>query len=130
MKTTEVFVEQVLIGFMVLAIGWLPFYRFADLKLGLESAAQAAVAVGVAYLLGIVFDRFADTLLGRVERHILDWRGRLRVGVLAKGEQLADWMEYLRSRIRLARSLAVFLPGLTVSAVLAARCSQPCETLA
>ncbi len=37
--------------------------------------------------------------------------GMLRAKILDRGNGTAEWMEYLRSRIRLSRSLAVFVPG-------------------
>jgi len=44
--------------------------------------------------------------------------GMLRAKILDRGNGTAEWMEYLRSRIRLSRSLAVFVPGLTISGIL------------
>ena len=74
MKTTELFVEQTLTGFMVLTAAAAPFLAWETLQ-ELPDEAQggidigsAAGAIGVAYLLGIIFDRFADTLLARLNR--------------------------------------------------------------
>jgi hypothetical protein len=85
MQTTEIFIEQVLIGAMVLLIGALPFYEswgryvFA----GGENSPlllYAAVFVAAAYLLGIPFDRFIDARMSHYERHI---RARRAAGISA-----------------------------------------------
>ena len=74
MKTTELFVEQTLTGFLVLAAGTAPFLSWETLeklpgeaKGGIDISSTAG-AIGVAYLLGVIFDRFADTLLERFNR--------------------------------------------------------------
>jgi hypothetical protein len=74
MKTTELFVEQTLTGFLILAAGAAPFLSWEKLeklpgeaKGGIDIS-SAAGAIGIAYLLGVIFDRFADTLLERINR--------------------------------------------------------------
>ena len=52
MKTTELFVEQTLTGFLVLTTAAAPFLSWDTLQ----------------KLLGVIFDRFADTLLERFNR--------------------------------------------------------------
>jgi len=92
----------------------------------------------VAYLLGVIFDRFADTLLERFNR----WNrllfaielteenealtpddpfpeDQLQIEVIHQGDEAWEWMDYLRARIRLARAMAVFVPALTLSMELA-----------
>ncbi len=140
MKTTEVFIDQVLIGFVVLAIFILPFSDWFKVD-----AAQGAVLAGTAYLLGILFDRFANTLLSGLEqRHRLHyawkppsdegdpfplhyaWKlpsdegdpfpeDQLIANVLRTDGSAAEWLNYLRSRVRLSRALAAFLPALTIA---------------
>src|SRR5688500_4712604 len=63
MKTTELFVEQTLTGFLVLTAAAAPFLSWATLqelpdeaKGGIDIG-SAAGAIGVAYLLGVIFDR-------------------------------------------------------------------------
>lgn len=144
MKTTELFVEQTLTGFLVLAAGAAPFLSWEKLeklpgeaKGGIDIS-SAAGAIGVAYLLGVVFDRFADTLLERFNR----WNrllfaielkeenkalspddpfpeDRLQIEVIQKGDEAWEWMDYIRSRIRIARAMAAFVPAVTISMVLA-----------
>jgi hypothetical protein len=148
MKTTELFVEQILIGALVLAAGLLPWWpELRPVLTGLSGVlglAGGAVALGAAYLLGIVFDRLADTLLEELERHqrlrfALAWpalrekeppasasewsdpfpEGALRLAALRDPGPVVEWLDYHRSRIRLSRALALFLPALTFAAVLA-----------
>jgi hypothetical protein len=140
MKTTELFVEQTLTGFLVLAAGAAPFLSWESLeKLPGEARggidiSSAAGAIGVAYLLGVIFDRFADTLLERINR----WNrllfaielkkenkalspedpfpeDRLQIEVIQKGDEAWEWMDYIRSRIRVARAMAAFVPAVTLS---------------
>lgn len=69
MKTTELFVEQTLTGFMILTAAAVPFLEWETLEeLPEVDLSSAAGAIGVAYLLGVIFDRFADTLLERFNR--------------------------------------------------------------
>jgi len=63
MKTTELFVEQTLTGFLVLTAAAAPFLSWETLqelpdeaKGGIDIG-SAAGAIGVAYLLGVIFDR-------------------------------------------------------------------------
>lgn len=146
MKTTELYIEQVIIGFLVLAIAALPWAPELKYKLGDINIAEGSVLLGLAFLLGIPFDRFADTLLDRLDRHhrlqlALDiWDGwkfpetkpsdnnhltqdlfaedEYRLRGLRDKDAVVNWIEYHRSRIRLARALAVYGPALTFSLTL------------
>src|SRR5688572_5706628 len=123
MKTTELFVEQTLTGFLVLTAAAAPFLSWETLQ-ELPDEAQggidigsAAGAIGVAYLLGVIFDRFADTLLARFNR----WNrllfavelkkenealspedpfpeDRLQIEVIHQGDEAWEWMDYIRDR--------------------------------
>lgn len=148
MKTTELYIEQVIIGFLVLAIAALPWTREWTGHLGDINLAEGSVLLGVAFLLGIPFDRLADTLSERLDRHhrlqfALDqWEGstfpatkpdneKLEKDLFAEDEYrlqglrdedaVVNWIEYHRSRIRLARALAVYGPALTLSFTLSMR---------
>jgi hypothetical protein len=144
MKTTELFVEQTLTGFLVLAAGAAPFLSWEKLeklpgeaKGGLDIS-SAAGAIGIAYLLGVICDRFADTLLERINR----WNrllfaielkkenkalspddpfpeDELQIEVIHKGDEAWEWMDYIRSRIRVARAMTAFVPAVTLSIELA-----------
>jgi hypothetical protein len=144
MKTTELFVEQTLTGFLVLTAAAAPFLSWEKLqklpgeaKGGIDIS-SAAGAIGIAYLLGVIFDRFADTLLERPNR----WNrllfaielkeenkalspddpfpeDRLQIEVIHEGDEPWEWMDYIRSRIRVARAMAAFVPAVTISMELA-----------
>ena len=144
MKTTELFVEQTLTGFLVLTTAAAPFLTWETLAELPEEAkggvdiSSAAGAIGAAYLLGVVFDRFADTLLERFNRWnrllfaielIKDNKAispkdpfpedQLQIEVIHEGGEAWEWMDYLRSRIRTARAMTAYVPALTISMALA-----------
>ncbi len=138
MKSTEIFVEQVLIGGMVLVM-FSPLVGDDVLALlapigGVQAVAAGAALLGAAYLVGIVYDRWADTVLEDIEQHgrwtrVQWWQrnprkaddpfpeGRYRMRLLDRSAA-ADYAGYLRSRVRLSRALASLLPGLCVAYVL------------
>jgi len=144
MKSTELFVEQTLTGFLVLSAAATPFISLEtlpklteDVKGGIDIG-SAAGAIGAAYLLGVVFDRFADTLLERLNRWnrllfaiklMKDGKAlepddpfpedRLQIELIKQGDEAWEWMDYLRSRIRIARAMTAFAPALTLSLMLA-----------
>lgn len=144
MKSTELFVEQTLTGFLVLTAAAAPFLgleavqKVSDEATGGLDIGEAAGAIGAAYLLGVVFDRFADTLLERFNRwnrllfaielkekneglspHDPFPEDRLQIEVIHEGGEAWEWMDYLRARIRTARAMAAFVPAVTLSVALA-----------
>jgi hypothetical protein len=144
MKSTELFVEQTLTGFLVLSAAAAPFVgveilqEVSDEAKGGLDIGSAAGAIGAAYLLGVIFDRFADTLLERFNRwnrllfaielknkneglspHDPFPEDRLQIEVIHEGGEAWEWMDYLRARIRTARAMAAFVPAVTLSMALA-----------
>jgi hypothetical protein len=142
MKTTDLFIEQVMIGFLVLTMCLLPVYpeiaQVSDQKAwGLKDLIFGVAAVGLAYLCGVVFDRYADACTKRFEKHLraryaLELAGlnttaapdpfpedRYRIGQLQASEGINRWFNYLRSMIRLTRALSVFVPGVALASVMA-----------
>lgn len=156
MKTTEVLFEHVLAGTLLLLTVGLPFlpvipkdifFKGTDGPLAnlttLESILSSAALLAVAYVVGVIFDRYADSVLEPLERHnrlrfalgrkqaarqwfahTSHWQdpfpeGNLRTRILAHGGALADWMNHLRTRMRIARTLAIYLPGLGLSMAVA-----------
>lgn len=161
MKTTELYVEQVLIGaiaLFALALPWTPeiLSLVGDSKTA-DTFVGVTVAIGVSFLLGILFDRFADTLTEPLDKHNrirftwelvlkkFDWEYQakakdgtqkgnsletvygkvdpfredfLRWKSLTQGDRIVDWFDYHRSRIRLARAMAVYFPVLTTAALI------------
>ena len=144
MKSTELFVEQTLTGFLVLTAAAAPFLglevvqKVSDEATGGLDIGETASAIGAAYLLGVIFDRFADTLLERFNRwnrllfaielkekneglspHDPFPEDRLQIEVIHEGGEAWEWMDYLRARIRTARAMAAFVPAVTLSIALA-----------
>jgi hypothetical protein len=146
-KTTEIFVEQVLIGALVFGTALLPWWPEVSSLFasnGVGTLGGGVAALGAAYLVGILCDRLADTLTEDLERHhrlrfalawpvlrdvapprreTTDWKDpfpedELRLTVLRDAEPVVAWLDYHRSRARLTRALAVFLPAATFAAVL------------
>lgn len=143
MNTTEIFVEQVLIGGLVLLVVAIGYVDLDALPLPTEGALAGAFAVvgfvGAAYLAGIVTDRVFDSLLQDLERHArlrFVWRtiweeklpepigedpfeeGRLRLALYGSEGASSQVFNYQRSRIRLARCLALLAPCLGFSVTL------------
>jgi|SRR5215213_1504879 len=135
MKTTEVFVEQVLIGLLViLNVGLM----INPSKAGLDKVdlKEGVALVAAAYLTGIIFDRFADTVLEDIEQRMrlklahdalvhacklkenppedLFPEHQYRMKVLQNREAFT-YGNYIRTRIRLSRAMAILIPGLSVS---------------
>ena len=44
---------------------------------------------------------------------------RLQIEVIHQGDEAWEWMDYIRSRIRIARAMTAFVPALTLSMELA-----------
>ena len=144
MSTTEIFVEQLLIGMLALVAGvtivdytLLDAYTSPTLALGI-------VVLGAAYVVGIVYDRIADTLVEDLEQHqrlltaMTAWervasQSRYDVATtppirdlfpedvlrvrLFRDSGLSPQGNYFRSRIRLTRAVATLIPALSVGLV-------------
>jgi len=97
---TELYLEQVLIGALGIAIAvlpWLPEISDKLTAIQVEDAlAIGSAAVGVAFWLGIPLDRLADTLTERLDRH-----ARLRFALdRAKGTLFPDKTEKSGTLVR------------------------------
>jgi hypothetical protein len=122
-NTTAVFVEILIIGLQ--ACAWVAL-ALADLfgtawiaPEALKGWEDAALITGLAgaYVLGIFVDRAADSaygwlllkpwgrrLAGVAKRKPFEGQGRKRLYVLAKSEGIARFVDYQRSRVRIARA--------------------------
>lgn len=137
MKTTEMFVEQLLIGIAALVAGCLLVMPPSLEKLWQSNFGEVALIAAAAYLLGIFYDRFSDTLVEDTEQHhrLLSglkayhaspggsttdpfpenqWRARLWFTTDSALEQAT----YLRSRMRLTRAITTLVPAFGVGGVL------------
>lgn len=89
MKTSELYLEQVLIGFLIIAIAALPWipellWRTEEIKAGIGIIGGSA-ALGFAFFIGVPFDRLADTLTGRLDR-----RNRLKFAIDRENKKSQD----------------------------------------
>ncbi len=137
MKTTDLFVEQVIAGLLVMLAFALLIAPEPEVLLQGIGVVEGALLFGGAYLIGIVADRCADTLVEDLEQHhrirfgLKRWR-RLkektdkdvapsedphpeddqRAALLLRDTSM-EYAGYIRTRMRLARVLTILLPALT-----------------
>jgi hypothetical protein len=140
MKTAELLVEPLLIGYSVLVLAAL--LASPDLEKWLLSVSldKVATAAAFAYFVGVIFDRVADTILGPLNHHhrlqfaldeITDDRAPAGDPFPEEAYHIrtmqSEWAwehtSYLRSRIRLLRALVVLTPALGIA--VAVRLSEP-----
>lgn len=122
MKTAEVAIEHVLAGVLALCAFVLPLFGGLNINPVLLQSGALIGVLGIAYLLGVVFDKVADTLLSPLEDGLrLDQANKKKprfngdafpqdaLEFALRGEKggRLEWIDSLRSRIRTARGLAV-----------------------
>lgn len=146
LATTAVFAEILIIGLQVeawLVLGLLTItgHEWIDVSGAKDFAALAAIVLlAAAYVLGIVADRLADTLVDRLERtgrgerlkrRLLkhpDFKkpadvSKMRLLVMHRSDGMSRFLDYQRSRWRIARAtvLNVALAGVAGACYLAVR---------
>jgi hypothetical protein len=138
MKTSEIYIEQVFIGFLVIAICAAPWLRelaplLKSFKTFSDFVLVGSAAIGVAFFIGIPFDRLSDTLTERLDRlHRLNVaferarepectydtdlypEDRLQIECLRDSAGIVEQLDYYRARIRLSRALAIYGPAITL----------------
>jgi hypothetical protein len=126
MKTAEVAVEHVLTGVLALCAFMLPFFSGPEFDGRLLDSQTSVAVLGLAYLVGIVFDRLTDTMLSPleqslrlklaaefIEKKLGRYDGdpfpqdKLEYELRKKNDGRTDWMDSLRSRVRTARGLTI-----------------------
>jgi hypothetical protein len=125
MDIIAVSVEYILAGMLALSAFLLPFIR-NFLPFGTVALPEGLIAVALAYLAGVVFDKLADEFLKPFERWLrLKEANRkyssatclnadpfpqnaLEFSMREENNGSLQWMNSLRSRVRCARALAVF----------------------
>lgn len=86
-------------------VSWSPL----EIPWGTEAGGvvAATLAVALVYTLGVVVDRLADSTLGTFRKtpggHAKE-SSRKRLTILHRSEGMANFLEYIRSRIRIARA--------------------------
>lgn len=146
MTATALIVELVLTGVITLAVLLLPAFAagWDPAWYGIAGETAVAAGLGVGFLIGVVVDRSADTLLDRwlgmarlrfaynsdieKQRRAMcgsgvtdcfpeDW---MRTRLLTRGsEHLVKAYEQWRVRIRIARTVVILTPAVTTSALAA-----------
>lgn len=122
--TTSMFVEIVIIGLIIaiiLLLGAVAFigydYIIAFIALNLPFG-SSVLAVGILYALGIICDRISDYVTIPIEK-----KYRVKYGFSLKGSviiteknrSLMEFMNFVRSKMRVLRSCIVFLPFLLLA---------------
>jgi hypothetical protein len=131
MQTTELFVEQIIIGLLVILTGWYLYgnQELPDLKL--DTGVGLLIS---AYLAGILYDRVTDTLFENFDRLLRldlgrkEWKAdksqdcfpeqTYLVTILSSSGSVSNYSLYLRSRYRLTRAMATILPAVTTAYLL------------
>jgi len=133
--TTTAIVAELLVGgleallwlaALFFAIHGFPRHPVAWLNIGKDFVVPLTFAlVAFSYVLGVLVDRISDSLLSPIDwamrRRLLpkDFSvPRTRLLVMHKGEQMTKFLDYVRSRMRIARVTALNLMIGTVVAVL------------
>jgi hypothetical protein len=147
MNTAALIVELVLTGLLMLTALLMPAFAGKALSVNASTAPQLlTLAIAVGFMLGVVVDRCADTLLARWEgraRCIFAWERDVpdqRQAMVKGGDHVHDpfpedwmriqmmhtakdgvlrWMEQLRVRVRISRTVLILTPALTTSAIIA-----------
>lgn len=141
MKTTELFVELIVIGYGVII--WLIFlimsiFGYSWLNLDYINSAQILLPSLIgAYVLGILIDRISDWIFRKWEKNIrqnklknlkncypdFDYQ-RARTIVYDQSESLRSWFYYGRSRVRICRGWAInfFLMLINVNFFISFQC--------
>lgn len=139
MNTAEIAIEQLFAGILAIVACLLPFVATGPLFCLLDHGPFAVAFLGAAYAVGVVFDRVFDGILGGLEQWRRlefaherfeskrtpsakapeDWlpQAKIEAEVRDKDGSLA-WMNHLRARLRMARSLAVAAPLVAVGVAL------------
>lgn len=140
MKTTELFIEQLIIGILVvstgIALGIGPVSTsewFTSLK-DVNEIVKGAAFFALAYPIGILFDRVADTLLEGAYQHMVLVRAnpnfethskkdpfplhKYHMKVMKEKSDIVEHAGYLRHRMRILRSVVVLLPAMTIAILL------------
>lgn len=126
MNTAQVSIEHILAGILALCAFVLPFWQGGNISQDLLQTDAFIGVLGIAYLLGVVFDKLADTLLSPMEHYLrlrqankilereTDFKPRnafpqnkLEFKLREANDGRLEWMNSLRSRIRTSREVAV-----------------------
>lgn len=121
MKTTAIFAELLIVGLQ--AIVWLifaglVFFEVSTIDTTLFDTLKSWAALitifvlSLSYVIGIIIDRVADSLFSHVDNKLREKYlvksnqsvADMRLYIMSKNEGVTDFLDYVRSRLRLARS--------------------------
>lgn len=121
MKTTAIFAELLIVGLQ--AIVWLifaglVFFEVSTIDTTLFNTLKSWAALitifvlSLSYVIGVIIDRVADSLFNHVDKKLREKYlvksnqsvADMRLYIMSKNEGVTDFLDYVRSRLRLARS--------------------------
>ncbi len=128
MSTTTIFIEHLISGALTLlailfGVAATGIIQLTDVRTILELESFSAIlGIAFAYPLGIFIDNVADKILESPDSKMRNKSGlkkgaTARLMMISKGSSLANFMNYRRTRIRIARSSAVNFAFLTLCVV-------------
>ena len=140
MTSTAIFAEILVVGLQatvwlgllclwIAGVNGIPVGSIGARLCGLKEWATliATFVLGLAYTLGIVVDRLADSIQSSIEKRLSTKRkpsvsvAVKRLRVMKDAPEITKFLEYIRSRMRIARSTSLNLLMTTFAAALLAR---------
>ena len=126
MSTTSLYIELVIIGFesivwMCSFATWLTEEKSFHIVMTIfEKLPATVIIIGLMYIVGTTFDRFAKIVFKHSEEQIKKESGLSSSTsmMLWKKNKLTDYLNYSRSKIRILRASALNIPIITISLVL------------
>jgi hypothetical protein len=146
MNTAEVTIDQVLAGIFGLLLCLAPFVE-PSARCLVDSTVGSAALLALAYLVGAVFDKVFDSALARIEQwqrldlarkrakasvkddevpKERDWFDQAKLEhALRSQEGATAWLNHLRTRLRLSRTLAIAAPLVPLALASALQSGRP-----
>lgn len=149
MNIAQVSIELVLAGILALCAFVLPVWNGSNVNAGILQSEALIGILGIAYLLGVIFDKLSDAILGpretwmrleQADKYLKknrNYKGKdgfpqKELEFLLKREKdgRLEWMDSLKSRIRTSRELAVLglpaIAGILIHNKVTSKCSATC----
>lgn len=137
MNTAQISIKLVLAGILALCAFVLPLWSGKNLSTDLLQSEALIGILGLAYLVGVIFDKLADTILTPMEDFLrlkqagkflddnTNFKGKdpfpqndLEYSLKKADDGRLEWMNSLKSRIRTSRELAVLGLPATMGVIL------------
>ncbi len=123
MKTTELYVELIIIG-LETSIWMCMFFvdiigkSFVNFINGiLKNFSSSLLIIGILYIIGLLLDRISDLFFQKVEDGIMEKSGLETVKSTVAWERFNQeyFFRYVRSRMRILRTSVINIPLITIS---------------